>query len=82
MQDFPAFVREHVKNTGTKPVQAGLKGGGFSRRCEKKNPRPAATETGIKSITKASSFLRINSTDFRSSATTGLPHSPHDEVQP
>lgn len=82
MQDFPAFVREHVKNTGTKPVQAYLKGAGSPRCREKKNPRPAATETGIKSITKASSFLSKNSTDFRSSATIGLPCSPHNEVLP
>jgi hypothetical protein len=81
MQNFPAFVREHVKNTGTKPVQAGLTGGGFSRRYEKKNPRSAATETGIKSFKKASSFLRHISTEYCSSATIGLPLSPHDEVQ-
>ena len=82
MQDFSAFVREHVKNTGTKPVQADLTGGGFSRRYEKKNPRSAATETGIKSFTKASSFLRSTSTEYGSSATIGLLLLSRDEVQP
>ena len=57
MQDFAASVREHVKNTGTKPVQADPPCKRFWRPYEQKNPSPAATETGIKSDTKASSLL-------------------------
>jgi hypothetical protein len=58
MQDYAVHIREHVKNTRTKPVQSAL----WSKECERllkqKNPGSAATETGIKSIVKASSFLR------------------------
>jgi len=60
MQDFTASVREHAKNTGTKPVQSDPVGGGFWRHHEKKNPRSAATETGIKSLAKASSSLELH----------------------
>ncbi|MFT4961372.1 MAG: hypothetical protein ACI92Z_002461 [Paracoccaceae bacterium] len=56
MQDFTASVREHVKNTGTKPVQLIQICVDLWRTQEKKNPRPAATETGIKSDKKASSL--------------------------
>ncbi len=58
MQDYAIHIREHVKNTRTKPVQWAL----WSKECERlhrqKNPGSAATETGIKSKVKASSFLR------------------------
>ncbi|WP_299193583.1 hypothetical protein [uncultured Litoreibacter sp.] len=57
MQDFAASVREHVKNIGTKPVQADPPGKGFWSPNKWKNPGSAATETGIKSKAKASSFL-------------------------
>ena len=57
MQDFAASVREHVKNTGTKPVQTDPPGKGFWSPNERKNPGSAATETGINSETKASSLL-------------------------
>lgn len=53
MQDCTAFVREHVKNTGTKPVQSSPVCVDAWRDQEKKNPRSAATETGIKSDKKA-----------------------------
>ncbi len=58
MQDFSAFVREHVKNTSTKPVQADPNCDDNGRDHERKNPGSAATETGIKSKAKASSFPR------------------------
>ncbi len=57
MQDFAASVREHVKNTGTKPVQPDPMFAGSFRHHERKNPGSAATETGINSDTKASSLL-------------------------
>ncbi|MGJ8586365.1 MAG: hypothetical protein ACSHXD_19925 [Marinosulfonomonas sp.] len=60
MQNFAASVRKHVKNTGTKPVQAIPVSVDAWRHQEKKNPRSAATETGIKSLAKASSF-QVNS---------------------
>jgi hypothetical protein len=56
MQDFAASIREHVENTRTKPVQPDSAGEDFHRYFEQKNPGSAATETGINSITKASSF--------------------------
>lgn len=58
MQDFAACVREHVKNTGTKPVQSDLGCEEFHQHHQQKNPGSAATETGIKSTVKALSFLR------------------------
>jgi len=61
VQDFAASIREHVKNTGTKPVQADPPGKGFWSPHKRKNPGSAATETGIKSDTKASSSLQHNS---------------------
>jgi hypothetical protein len=63
MQDFAACVREHVKNTGTKPVQAVPVSMDVWRHQEKKNPRSAATETGTKSLTKASSFQANSSSN-------------------
>ncbi|MCK0120449.1 hypothetical protein MWU61_07845 [Loktanella sp. F6476L] len=58
MQDFAASVREHVKNTGTKPVQSVPTTRKFYRCHEKKNPGSAATEARINSKTKASSFTK------------------------
>ncbi|UWR15612.1 hypothetical protein [Sulfitobacter sp. M368] len=60
MQDFAASVREHVKNTRTKPVQADPPDKGSWEHYKQKNPGSAATETGIKSKTKASSFHDYN----------------------
>lgn len=56
MQNFAASVREHVKNTGTKPVQPDSTRTESHRHYKQKNPSSAATETGINSLTKASSF--------------------------
>ncbi|NHF71538.1 hypothetical protein [Paracoccus xiamenensis] len=82
VQDFPAFAREHVKNTGTKPVQPDPAPGEFRRYSETKNPCPAATGTGIKSKTKALSFLCQNSTRYDRYATIGLFRALHTRVLP
>lgn len=58
MQDFAASVREHVKNTGTKPVQLDLLGEWQGNPGKRKNPRSVATETGIKSLSKVCGFQR------------------------
>ena len=57
MQDFAASVREHVKNTGTKPVQPDSTGSKSYGYQEQKNPGSAATDTGMNSNTKATSLL-------------------------
>jgi hypothetical protein len=82
VQDFAASVREHVKNTGTKPVQADLLGWGFWQYHEKKNPRPAATETGIKSHIKAISFRGLYSIEQDLGATIRTLSSSLDEARP
>ncbi|MEM1075039.1 MAG: hypothetical protein AAGI36_11320 [Pseudomonadota bacterium] len=56
MQDFAAFAREHAKNIATKRLQPYQPFRDFWSLHKKKNPGSAATETGIKSKTKASSF--------------------------
>jgi hypothetical protein len=56
MQHFAVSVLEHAENTGTKPVQVGSTIRGSFRIPETKNPGSAATETGIRSLEKASSF--------------------------
>lgn len=76
MQDFAAYVREHVKNTGTKPVQVIQICVDLGKAQEKKNPRSAATETGIKSDKKASSLLRNNISNVVIKAITNHPACP------
>ncbi|MCG7572536.1 hypothetical protein MHM39_03060 [Phaeobacter sp. CNT1-3] len=56
LHDFAVSVREHVKNTGTKPVQLDSTDTEAHCHHKQKNPGSAATETGIKSKVKASSF--------------------------
>lgn len=58
MQDFAAFVCEQAKNIATKRLQPDQPYKNFWSSHKQKNPGSAATETGIKSIAKASSFLR------------------------
>ena len=58
MQDFAAFAREQAKNIATKRLQPDQPYKDFWSSHKQKNPGSAATETGIKSIVKASSFLR------------------------
>ena len=74
MQDFAASVREHVKNTGTKPVQSDSACEESRRHYEQKNPGSAATETGIKSLSKASSFLVFHTIESNPSS-SGEVHS-------
>ena len=42
MQDFAVSIREHVKNTGTKPIQRDSTWAESYGCCEKKNPGAAA----------------------------------------
>jgi hypothetical protein len=46
MQDFAVSVREHVKNTGTKPVQPCPRSREFLSSYKRKNPDAAATANG------------------------------------
>lgn len=56
MQDFAASGREQAKNIATKRLQPDQPFRDFWSFHKHKNPGSAATETGIKSKTKASSF--------------------------
>jgi len=58
VQYFAAFFREHAENVATKPLQPDLPNAGSYLPIKQKNPGSAATETGIKSKLKASSFPR------------------------
>jgi len=60
IQDFAACVREHVKNTDTKPEQSDSACEESLRHYEQKNLGSAATETEINSLTKASSSFVVH----------------------
>lgn len=71
MQDFAAFVGEQAKNIATECLQSDQSFKDFLSSHVRKDPGSAATETGIKSKTIASSF-RVYSFSRTAVKATGI----------